>query len=411
MTRVVITGVGMINAVGHSAEEAFNAIINGESGVNEITLFDASNQKVRIAAEVKNFNPESVMNKKEIKKADRFIQLGLHAAKEAIKDSNLLEEVKDSFGISAASGIGGLPQIEKNSIVCESRGPTKVSPFFIPSALANMLGGFVSIEHGLKGPNLASVTACTAGLHAIIEATKTIMLGDAPGMVVVGGESTITAVGVAGFASMKALSTRNEEPQIASRPFDKDRDGFILGEGAGSLVLEELSHALKRGAKIYGEVIGYGESSDAYHITMPAPEGDGAYRAMKAAMSKANFPKIDYINAHGTSTYYNDLYETMAIKKLFQDESYIPPVSSTKGQTGHCLGAAGVIEAIVALKAMEKSTIPPTINHDGVDEACSLDYVPNKSREKILNTVMSCNYGFGGTNGSIIFQKYNKNND
>ena len=411
MKRVVITGVGMINAVGHSAEEAFNAISNGECGVSEITLFDASNQKVRIAAEVKNFNPESVINKKDIKKADRFIQLGLHAANEAIQDSNLSDDVKNSFGISAASGIGGLPQIERNSIVCESRGPTKVSPFFIPSALSNMLGGFVSIEHGLKGPNLASVTACTAGLHAIIEATKTIMLGDAPGMVVVGGESTITAVGVAGFASMKALSTRNEEPQRASRPFDKDRDGFILGEGAGSLVLEELSHALKRGAKIYGEVIGYGESGDAHHITMPAPQGNGAYRAMKAAMAKANFPKIDYINAHGTSTYYNDLYETMAIKKLFQDESYIPPVSSTKGQTGHCLGAAGVIEAIVALKAMEQSIIPPTINHDGVDEECSLDYVPNKSREKILNTVMSCNYGFGGTNGSIIFQKYNKNND
>jgi len=408
MKRVVITGVGMINSVGHSANDAFEAIVRGECGVGLITLFDASNQKVRIAAEVKNFDPSSVMSVKDLKKADRFIQLGLHAAKESIKDAGLTDSIKESFGVSASSGIGGLPHIEKNSIICEIKGPGKVSPFFIPSSLCNMLGGFVSIEHTLKGPNLASVTACTAGLHAITEAVKTIMLGDVDGMVVVGAESAISAVGVAGFAAMKALSTRNDNPQKASRPFDKQRDGFILGEGAGSLVLEELSHALRRGAKIYGEVIGYGESGDAYHMTMPAPEGDGAYRAMYAAMEKAGWPTLDYINAHGTSTYYNDMYETMAIKRLFGGSEKCPPVSSTKGQTGHCLGAAGVIEAIVSLKAMEKSIIPPTINQEEADEFCDLDYIPNIARKVEAECVMSCNYGFGGTNGAIIFKKFSE---
>ncbi len=407
MKRVVVTGVGMINALGHTSETSFDAITKGESGVGPITLFDASEQKVRIAAEIKNFDPVTIMNPKDVKKADRFIHLGLHAARECIEDAGLADsDIRELFGISASSGIGGLPQIEKNSIICNTKGPGRVSPFFIPSSLCNMLGGYVSIRYGLKGPNLASVTACTAGLHAITEATKTIMLGDVKGMVVVGAESAISAVGVAGFASMKALSTRNNEPKKASRPFDKYRDGFVLGEGAGALVLEELSHALERGAKIYGEIIGYGESGDAYHVTMPAPEGDGAYRAMKAAMAKAGWPKLDYINAHGTSTYYNDMYETMAIKKLFGGTDKCPPVSSTKGQIGHCLGAAGVIEAVISLKTMEKGIIPPTINQEEIDENCDLDYVPNSARQTPVNTVMSCNYGFGGTNGAIIFTKY-----
>lgn len=406
MRRVVITGLGMINSLGHDKDSSFEAIINGECGIDTITAFDASNQSVQIAAEVKDFDPKTVMDPKEVKKADRFIHLGIKAAKEAIEDAGIDDSVeRERFGISSASGIGGLINIEKNAIICEKRGPKRISPFFIPSALVNMLGGFISIEHKLKGPNLSSVTACAAGTHAITEATKTILLGGADRMLVVGAEAAICPIGIGGFAAMKALSTRNDDPKHASRPFDAERNGFVMGEGAGALVLEELEAAKKRGAKIYGEIIGFGESGDANHITTPAPEGEGAYRAMKAAFEMAGRPKIDYINAHGTSTKYNDMYETMAIKKLFGSRENCPPVSSTKGQIAHCLGAAGALEAVISLMAMEKGIIPPTINYEKPDPECDLDYVPNEAREAELNIVMSNSFGFGGTNGVVIFKK------
>ncbi len=403
MRRVVVTGLGMINSVGFDKESSFKAILKGECGIKRISLFDTEKHSVKIAGEISDFDPTKVMNPKDVKKADRFIQLGICAAKEAMADAKFDEYDSDRFGISAASGIGGLTNIEKNAIICHNRGPRRISPFFIPSALVNMLGGFVSIEHNLKGPNLSSVTACAAGTHAISEAAKTIMLGGADRMLVVGAEAAICEIGVGGFAAMKALSTRNDDPKKASRPFDKDRDGFVIGEGAGSLVLESYEAAKSRGAKIYGELIGFGESGDANHITTPAPKGEGAYRAMKAALQMAGNPKIDYINAHGTSTKYNDMYETMAIKSVFEDE--VPLVSSTKGQIGHCLGAAGATEAVITLMALRDSIIPPTINYETLDPDCDLDYVPNEARQKELKVVMSNSFGFGGTNGVVIFKK------
>jgi 3-oxoacyl-[acyl-carrier-protein] synthase II len=396
----------MINALGHDKESSFKAICEGECGIDMITIFDASQHSVQIAGEVKGFDPTTVMPPKEVKKADRFIHFGLKAAQEAMADANIPENIdKDCFGISAAAGIGGLATIEANSIVLEAKGPKRLSPFFIPSALVNMLGGFVSIEHGLKGPNLASVTACAAGTHAISEAAKTIMLGGANQMLVVAAESAICGAGIGGFAAMKALSTRNDEPKKASRPFDADRTGFVMGEGAAALVLEEYESAVARGAHIYAELIGFGESGDANHITTPAPGGEGAARAMKAAMKMAGNPKIDYINAHGTSTKYNDWYETMATKATFGGAENCPPISSTKGQTGHCLGAAGAIEAIISIMAMRDGIIPPTINYEVEDPDCDLDIVPNIARKAQLNTVMSNSFGFGGTNGVVIFKK------
>jgi len=402
--RVVVTGIGMINALGNNKEDAFKNIIEGKTGIDKITHFNAQNFASQIAAEVKNFDPSTVMDPKDVKKADRFIHLGVAAAKEAMADSNLSEYDPNRFGISSASGIGGLTNIQKSSIICETKGPRRISPFFIPSALVNMLGGFVSIAYNLKGPNLSSVTACAASTHAINEAYKTIKLGLADKMMVVAGEAAICEVGVGGFSAMKALSTRNDEPQKASRPFDLKRDGFVMGEGGACLILERYEDAIKRGAKIYAEIIGIGESSDAYHITTPAPNGEGAYRAMKMAYEMAKEPKIDYINAHGTSTKYNDLYETMAIKTLFGSKK-TPPVSSTKGATGHCLGAAGAIEAVITLMAMDKNIMPPTINYEEKDPECDLDYVPNKAREAEINIAMSNSFGFGGTNGVIIFKK------
>ena len=411
MRRVVVTGIGMINAVGLNREDSFAAIVEGKCGIKRIASFDANEFPVRIAGEIDGFNPEDVLNPKDVKKADRFIQLGLKASKEAMSDSGLLgsdgrcaEELGDRFGVSSGAGIGGLGNIEKNSITCFDKGPKRITPFFIPSALVNMLGGFTSIEFGIKGPNLASVTACAAGTHAINEAAKTIMLNGADAMLVIGAESTICPVGIGGFAAMKALSERNDEPEKASRPFDKDRSGFVMGEGAGALVLEEYKHAKARGARIYAEVAGFGESGDANHITTPAPEGEGAARAMKAALSMANV-QIDYINAHGTSTAYNDLFETMALKKVFGGKDNVPPVSSTKGQIGHCLGAAGAIEAVISIMAMQAGILPPTINQEHSDPECDLDYIPNVARQAKINAVMSNSFGFGGTNGVIIFKK------
>ncbi|BAK74413.1 MAG: beta-ketoacyl-ACP synthase II [Arcobacter sp.] len=419
MRRVVVTGIGTINSTGHNVKDSFEAVVNGVCGIDTITLFDASDFSVQIAGEVKDFDPTTVMDKKEVKKADRFIQLGIKAALEAMIDSGYVTQenkkvdssIAERFGIISGSGIGGLSTIEKNSVVCETKGSRKISPFFIPSSLANMLSGFISIEHNLKGPSLAHVTACAASTHALNDGVKTIMLNGADRILVVGAESAICGAGVGGFAAMKALSTRNNEPKKSSRPFDKDRDGFVMGEGAGALVIEDLESALARDAKIYCEIIGFGESGDANHITSPVV--DGPLRAMKAAFEMVKnitgeYPKIDYINAHGTSTPVGDKNETAAIKELFGGKENCPPVSSTKGQIGHCLGAAGAIEAIMAIKALNDGIIPPTINVDDQDPDCDIDIVPNIARKAELTTVMSNNFGFGGTNGSVIFKKYIK---
>lgn len=417
MQRVVVTGIGMINSLGSNVEDSFKAIVNGKTGIDKITLFDVSKSSVQIAGEVKNFDSTAIMGKKESKKADRFIQLGIHAAQEAMEDAKIIinnkvsDDISDTFGIVAASGIGGLTNIEKNSVICVTRGPSKLSPFFIPSSLINMLGGFITMQHNLKGPNISAATACAASTHAIADAYKTIALGGADKMLVVGAEAAICGAGVGGFASMKALSTRNDDPKTASRPFDKNRDGFVMGEGAGALVLETFESAEKRGAKIYAEILGFGESGDANHITTPTM--NGPLRAMQAAckMAKRNNGgelKIDYVNAHGTSTPINDKNETDALKSLFDGKQECPPVTSTKGQIGHCLGAAGALEAIISIKAMEEAIIPPTINQIESDENCDLDYVPNVARKADLNVVMSNSFGFGGTNGVVIMKKYIK---
>ena len=401
MKRVVVTGIGMINALGLDKESSFKAICEGKTGVKEITSFDVSEFPVKIAAEITDFDPNSILDGKEVKKVDRFIQLGIKASNEAMADANFKEFDAHKFGVSSAAGIGGLPNIEKNSITYFEKGVKRISPFFIPSALVNMLGGIVSINHGLKGPNLSSVTACAASTHAISQAAKCIMIGQATNMLVIGAESTICGVGIGGFAAMKALSTRNDEPSKASRPFDANRDGFVMGEGAGALVLEEYESAVARGAKIYAELVGFGESGDAHHITSPTLEGP--LSAMKQALDMAKGVKIDYVNAHGTSTPVNDKNETAALKAVFGDKC--PPVSSTKGKTGHCLGGAGAIEAVISIMAMRDGIIPPTINYETPDPDCDLDYVPNKARKADIKAVMSNSFGFGGTNGVVIFKK------
>ena len=404
MKRVVVTGLGMINALGLDKESAFSAIIDGKCGIKTIESFDIEGHAVTIAGEITDFDVSDVLDGKEAKKADRFIQLGLKAANEAMIDANFTDDVDmETFGIASASGIGGLPNIEKNSVICSKRGPRRISPFFIPSSLVNMLGGFVSIYQGMKGPNLSSVTACAAGTHAIGEAAKSIMVGTAEKMMVVGAESAICPVGIGGFAAMKALSTRNDDPQTASRPFDAQRNGFVMGEGAAALILESYDDAVARGAKIYGELIGFGESGDANHITTPTQ--DGPLRAMKGAYKMAGEPKIDYVNAHGTSTPVNDKNETAALKELFGGKENCPPVSSIKGQIGHCLGAAGAIEAVVCLMAMRDSVLPPTINLVNEDENCDLDYVSTGARKADIKVTMSNSFGFGGTNGVVIFKK------
>ena len=403
MKRVVVTGIGMITSLGLDKQSSFENICNGKTGVDKISLFDASEFPVQIAAEVKGFDPSSIIEDgKEIKKMDRFIQLGLKAAGEAIEDAKFSGFDSDEFGVSSASGIGGLPNIEINANTCLQRGPRRISPFFIPSALVNMLGGFVSIYYNLKGPNLSSVTACAASAHAIMDAARVIMIGEAKKMLAVGAEAAVCPVGIGGFAAMKALCARNDDPAHASRPFDAERNGFVMGEGAAALVLEELEDAKARGAKIYGELVGFGASGDAYHITSPSL--DGPIRAMKKAYEMAGRPNIDYINAHGTSTAINDKNETAALKELF-GEGKVPAVSSTKGQLGHCLGAAGAVEAAISLLAMQNGIIPPTINQISKDPDCDLDYVPNVARKAKLDCVMSNNFGFGGTNASLIFKR------
>ena len=391
----------MITALGLDKDVSFKNICDGKTGVKKITLFDATDFPVQIAAQIDDFDPATIIEAKEIKKVDRFIQLGLKAAKDAMDDANFKDFDPNEFGVSSAAGIGGLPNIEKNSNICLEKGPRKISPFFIPSALVNMLGGLVSIAHNLKGPNLSSVTACAASTHAICEAAKTIMIGETKAMLVIGAESAICPVGIGGFDAIKALSTRNDDPAAASRPFDANRDGFVMGEGAAALILEEYESAIARGARIYAEIVGFGESADAHHITSPSL--DGPQRAMSKALSMAGNIKIDYINAHGTSTSANDANETAAIKAVFGDN--IPAISSTKGQTGHCLGAAGAIEAVISIMAMNQGIIPPTINQTDRAPECDLDYTPNSARKSELNAVMSNSFGFGGTNGSVIFKR------
>lgn len=401
MKKVVVTGLAMINGVGNTAKESFEAMLQGVSGVDYISYFDASSDTVRIASEVKEFDASVVMNPKDIKKCDRFVHLGMHTIKEAIEDADLeignLDPAR--IGISGASGIGGLPMIEIN--IEKNAEGKKISPFFIPGTITNMLSGYASIYFNLKGPNLSSTTACTAGLHAITQAAKTIMVGGADVMIAAGSESTVSAMGIRGFSTMKALSTRNDDPKTASRPFDKDRDGFVLGEGAAALVLESLEHAKKRNARIYAVISGFGESADADHITSPSM--DGPVRAIQAALNMAQNPTIDYINAHGTSTPVGDINETNAFKEVFKDG--VPPISSIKGSTGHCLGATGTIEAVVSIMALNRNIMPPTINQFTKDPECDLDYIPNEAREKVLSSVLTTNYGFGGTNGAIIFSK------
>jgi 3-oxoacyl-[acyl-carrier-protein] synthase II len=410
--RVVVTGYGMISPIGLSAKESYKNAINGVSGIDKITKFDASGFEVQIAAEVKGFEPENYVEKKEVKKYDLFSLYALAAAQEAIEHAGLDLEKLDLFrcGVSVGSGIGGLGTIEKYEQALLQRGYKGVSPFFIPTAVINMAGGNIAIKYRLKGPNYATVTACASATHAIGFAARNIMYGDADVMVAGGCESTITPLAIAGFQNMKALSSRNDEPQKASRPFDLERDGFIVGEGAGILVLEEYEFAKKRNANIIAELVGFGMSDDGYHITAPDPEGKGAIYAMQMALNDAglNPCDIDYINAHGTSTYFNDKIETLSIKTVFKEHAYKLAVSSTKSMTGHLLGAAGGVEAVFSVMVIENSIVPPTINLEHPDPECDLFYVPNVPIEKQVNAVMSNSFGFGGANAVLVFKKFNE---
>jgi 3-oxoacyl-[acyl-carrier-protein] synthase II len=402
MKRIVVTGIGMINALGHD-KNSFDVIAEGRSGIGSITLCDTAELACTIAAEVKGFDPSALVRKKELKKMDRFIQLGLHAAQEAYEDAGLEGIDHSRFGVVGAVGMSGINTFEAAILKNAESSPRHTSPFLIPAYIPNMLGGNVSLRFGMRGPNLSVTTACAAGTHAIIEAYKSLQFGDLPGMLVVGAEAPITTTAMAGFGTMNALSTRNDRPGSASRPFDAGRDGFVMGEGAGALVLEPLESAQARGATIYAEVTGFGESADAYHITTPHPEGLGAKEALRCAWEMAGRPEIDYINAHGTSTRFNDLAEAAAIAALFGDT---PAVSSTKGQTGHTLGAAGAIEAVITLMAMRRGLIPPVINYEGSEaEMASLNLVTNTPRPAELRTALSCNFGFGGTNAAVIFSR------
>ena len=383
--------------------------MDGNSGIDRITLFDPTAFTAQIAGEVKNFDPNAHFNSKEAKKMDRVAHFGVVTAREALKNSGLdmTKEDPTRMGVIYGSGIGGIATMEKQSANLANGGPGRISPFCIPMMLIDLVAGFISMECNFKGPNFAVVSACATGSHCIGEAGKTIALGEADVMICGAAEAAITPLAIGGFASMKALSRNNENPKTASRPFDKDRDGFVMGEGAGTLVLEEYGHAVARGAKIYGELVGYGASGDAYHITQPAPEGEGAGRAIAKAIQNAGISKdqIGYYNAHGTSTPYNDLFETQAVKSVFGQGAYKLPISSTKAITGHMLGAAGAIELIACLKAIETQTLPPTWNYNTPDPECDLDYIPNKPRETKLTHCMSSSLGFGGHNVSLIVAK------
>ncbi len=408
--RVVVTGIGVITPIGIGKDEYFKALKEGKCGVDLITRFDTTDFDAKIAAEVKNFDPCEYIDKKECRRMDRFTQYAVAASKMAVDDAALDVNSIDSdrFGVCIGSGIGGMETLEAQHDILREKGPGRVSPFMVPMMISNIASGNVSIALNAKGPNTTVVTACASATNAIGEAFRMIQRGDAELMVTGGTEASITPLSVAGFCSMKALSTRNDDPKAASRPFDKDRDGFVMGEGAGMLIIEELEHAKKRGAFIYGEVVGYGTTGDAHHITAPAPDAYGAYKAMETAVNDAGIEaeQIDYINAHGTSTDLNDKLETLAIKRLMGEKAKNVAVSSTKSMTGHLLGAAGAVEAIACLMAINEGIIPPTINYTTPDEECDLDYVPNTARSREVTYAMSNSLGFGGHNASIMLKKY-----
>ena len=409
--RVVVTGLGIISPVGSTVPEAWDAVLAGKSGITRVTRFDASRLSCQIAGEVKDFDVSKYLSPKEARRMDRFIHFGIAAGLQAWKDSGLaiVPESADAerFGINFGSGIGGLPLIEEMHNELLKSGPRRVSPFFIPGTIINMIAGNLSIMLGTKGPNLAIVTACTTSTHCIGEAAKSIRYGDADVMIAGGAEATITELAMAGFASARAMSTRNDDPAGASRPWDKDRDGFVLGEGAGALVLEEYEHAKRRGARIYCELSGYGVSSDAYHMTAPAEDGEGAFRCMRNALRDAGLgiETVDYLNAHGTSTPLGDAAETMAVKRLLGERAKKVAVNSTKSMTGHLLGAAGGVEAVFSVLALVNQISPPTINLRTPDPACDLDYVPNTARKMPIRTALSNSFGFGGTNGTLVFSR------
>ncbi len=408
--RVVITGIGLITPLGIGVDESWAGVIAGKSGVGEITRFNASIYGTRIAAEVKGFQAEDFMAKKEAKRMETFIAYAVAATRMAVDDSGYIidDDNAHRIGVLTGCGLGGLNMLEITANTVDTKGPKRVSPFFIPMLIGNMAPGMISIIFGAKGPNSSVATACAAGSHAVGDAYELIKYGRVDAMITGGVESVITRTCIAGFGAMKALSTRNDDPDHASRPFDRDRDGFVVGEGAGMMILESLEHAQARGAKIYAEVIGYGMSGDGYHITSPPPDGEGAARCMQSALDNAGITpdQIDYINAHGTSTPLNDLYETRAIKKTFGDAAYKVAVSSTKSMTGHLLGGAGGVETIFTALSIQNDIMPPTINFENPGKECDLDYVPNQARKKEVTYAMSNSFGFGGTNASLILKKF-----
>jgi 3-oxoacyl-[acyl-carrier-protein] synthase II len=408
--RVVVTGVGLICGVGNTTEEVWQGLLAGKSGVGKITHFDASQYSCQIAAEVRNFDPSQFIEKKDLKKMGRFIHLAIAATDEAVRMAGLRvePEIASRVGVHIGSGIGGFDVIEREHSALLDGGPRRISPFFIPASIVNLAAGHVSIRWGAKGPNEATCTACTSSSHSIGDAFKIIQRCDADVMIAGGTEAAITPLGVGGFAAMRALSTRNDAPEKASRPWDKERDGFVIGEGAGILILEELDFARRRGAKILAEVVGYGMSADANHITQPAPEGEGGYRVMMNALHDAKLApeQIDYINAHGTSTDIGDRLETVAIKRAFGEHAYKLAVSSTKSMTGHLLGGAGGLEAGITVLALRDQILPPTANLDNPDQDCDLDYVPRQARKQKVEFALSNSFGFGGTNGSLIFRRW-----
>ena len=408
--RVVVTGMGMVSPLAIGVEETWQALIQGKSGVARITKFDPTGFDTQIAAEVKDFAPENFMDKKDIRRMDIFIQYAVAAATLALEDAQLkiTPANADRVGVVVGAGLGGLTTLEAFHKVLLEKGPGRISPFFIPMLIVNEAPGQISMRFGAKGPNTSVVTACATGNHNIGDAWRIIERGDADAVIAGGVEATVTPLAVAGFNAMKALSTRNDEPEKASRPFDKDRDGFVMGEGSGIIILEELQQALDRGAKIYAEIIGYGLTGDAYHITAPAPDGEGAARCMAMALKSAGIEpeEVDYINAHGTSTDYNDLYETMAIKTVFKEHAKKLAVSSTKSMIGHLLGGAGGVEAIFTILTICRGIIPPTINYQTPDPGCDLDYVPNVARKASVRVALSNSFGFGGTNAVLVFKKF-----
>ena len=408
--RVVVTGMGLVIPTGIGVETAWKNVCEGKSGIGLLTRFDTNGFETKIAAEVKNFNPELYIVKKEIKRMDLFVQYAIAATKEALEDAQLAitPENSEKIGVIVGTGLGGLPTLEKYHKILLERGPGRISPFFIPMLIANLASGHIAIQFGPKGPNTCVVTACATGAHCIGDAFRAIVYGDAEAMIAGGTEANITPLTIGGFNAMKALSTKNDEPEKACRPFEKNRDGFVVAEGAGIVLLEELKFALNRNAKIYGELVGYGYTGDAYHITAPSPDGDGAVRCMRMALKDAGLgpEDVEYINAHGTSTPLNDLTETIAIKAVFGDHAKKVPISATKSMTGHLLGAAGSTEAIFTLLAIRDGIMPPTINYEEPDPQCDLDYVPNVARRQPLNIAMSNAFGFGGTNATLIFKKF-----